>query len=139
MTDAADRLDKGRKAEPAGVEDEAIRAQAEALHRLDLVVGALKSDDAGLPSSGGSGGSGGDAGAPDDSVPPLAQLKVLRTMQKEVNDRTAAFQKDHPDPAKYGDKEKGEVQGIRKEQQDVIDLLEEFRHPSEPGGDGDKK
>ena len=137
MTDAADRLDKGRKAEPAGVEDGAVRAQAEALRRLDLVVGALKSDDAALGSGGG--GGGGDAGGQDDSVPPLAQLKVLRTMQKEVNDRTAAFQKDHADPAKFGDKEKGELQDIRKEQQDVIDLLEEFRHPSAPDGEGEKK
>jgi len=140
MTDAADRLDKGRKAEPAGVEDGAVRAQAEALHRLDLVVGALKSDDAALGAGGGGGGGGGgDAGAADDSVPPLAQLKVLRTMQKEVNDRTAAFQKDHPDAAKFGDKEKSELQDIRKEQQDAIDLLEEFRHPSAPDGEGDKK
>ncbi len=142
MTDAANRLDEGRKAEPPGVADGAVRAQAEALHRLDLIVGALKSDDAGLPSgggSGGSGGSGGDAGGQDDSVPPLAQLKVLRTMQKEVNDRTAAFQKDHADPTKLGDKEKADMQDIRKEQQDVIDLLEEFRHPSAPDGEGDKK
>ena len=107
-------------------------------------MGALKSDDAGLRSSGGGPGRrigrvGGDAGGQDDSVPPLAQLKVLRTMQKEVNDRTAAFQKDHPDATKFGDKEKAEMQDIRKEQQDVIDLLEEFRHPSEPGGEGDKK
>jgi hypothetical protein len=47
--------------------------------------------------------------------------------------------KDHPDPAKYGDKEKGELQEIRKEQLDVMDLLEEFRHPPEAGGAGEKK
>ena len=144
MTDAADRLDRGREAKPAAVEDEAMRAQQEASHRLALVVDALKSDDAGLRPSGGGGGDGGGGagggGDQPDSVPPLAQLKLLRTMQKEVNDRTAAFQKDHPDPAKFGDKEKGELQDIRKEQQDVIDLLEEFRHPPEPGGgEGDKK
>jgi hypothetical protein len=115
------------------------------LHRLDLVLNALKSDDAGLPPSGGKGGKGGqgdqggDAGSQADSVPPVAQLKVLRTMQKEVNDRTAALQKDHPDPSKYGDKEKGELQDIRKEQQDVMDLLEAFRHPPEPSGEGAKK
>ena len=50
-------------------------------------------------------------------------------MQKEVNDRTAALQKDHADPTKYGDKEKAELEDIQKEQQDVIDLVEEFRHP----------
>ncbi|HBI45790.1 MAG TPA: hypothetical protein DDY78_23495, partial [Planctomycetales bacterium] len=140
MADAAARLDTGRKPDGAGVEDEVIRAQQEALHRLDLVLNALKSDDAGLTRPGGKsgqGGQGGDAGGQADSVPPVAQLKVLRTMQKEVNDRTAALQKDHPDPSKYGDKEKGELQDVRKEQQDVMDLLEEFRHPPGPGGEQD--
>jgi hypothetical protein len=145
MADAAARLDTGRRPDGAGVEDEVMRAQQEALHRLDLVLNALKSDDAGLSrpggkgGQGGQGGQGGDAGGQADSVPPVAQLKVLRTMQKEVNDRTAALQKDHPDPSKYGDKEKGELQDIRKEQQDVMDLLEEFRHPPEPAAEGDKK
>jgi hypothetical protein len=143
MADAATRLDAGREPGGAGVGDEVVRAQQEALHRLDLVLNALKSDDAGLSRPGGKSGQGGqggaDAGGQADSVPPVAQLKVLRTMQKEVNDRTAALQKDHPDPSKYGDKEKGELQDIRKEQQDVMDLLEEFRHPPEAGGKEEKK
>ncbi len=148
MGDAATRLEADRKQAGAAVGDEVIRAQNEASHRLDLVLNALKSDDAGLPppggksgkgGQGGQGGQGGDAGAQADSVPPVAQLKVLRTMQKDVNDRTAALQKDHPNPSKYGDQEKGELQDIRKEQQDVMDLLEEFRHPPEGDGAGAKK
>jgi hypothetical protein len=144
MGDAATKLDEGRKADPAAVGNDAIRAQAEATHRLDLVVAALKSDDPALPQPGGQqggqpGGPAGDPATQPDSVPPLAQLKVLRALQKEVNDRTAGFQKDHPDPSKFGDKEKTELQDIRKEQQDVIDLLEDFRHPPEAGGEGDKK
>jgi hypothetical protein len=144
MAEAADRLDEGRKADPAAVGDDALRAQQEASHRLTLVLNALKSDDQALPSGGGkqggpSGGSGGAAGEQPDSVPPAAQLKVLRTMQKEINDRTAALQKDHPDPSKFGDIEKAELNEIRKEQQDVIDLLDEYRNPPPPGGEGDKK
>ena len=106
------------------------------MRRLDLVLSALKSPDAGLPPPGGKAGksgSSGDAGGQADSIPPTAQLKVLRTMQKQVNDRTAALQKDHPDPSKYGATEKSELQDIRKEQQDVIDLLEALatrRRPS---------
>ena len=141
MSEAAAKLDEGRKADPSAVGEEALSAQKEAAHRLDLVVNALKSEDPALPPQGGQQGGqpGGPAGAQPDSVPPLAQLKVLRALQKEVNDRTAAFQKDHPDPAKFGDKEKAELQDIRKGQQDVIDLLEDFRRPPEAGGEGDKK
>ncbi len=145
MTDAGARLDEGLKAKPAEVGDAALQAQRQASHRLGLVLDALKSQDAALPPPGGgqAGGPGGqNGGDPDtqpDSVPPVAQLKLLRAMQKEVNDRTAAFEKAHPDPAKYGDKEKAELEDIHKEQQDVVDLVEEFRHPSPPKKDGDKK
>ena len=115
MTDAGNRLDEGMKAKPASIGDAALQAQQDASHRLALVLDALKSEDQALPQAGGgqSGGPAGAAGDPatqPDSVPPVAQLKLLRAMQKEVNDRTAAFQKDHPDPAKYGDKEKAELE-----------------------------
>jgi hypothetical protein len=60
-------------------------------------------------------------------------------MQKEVKDRTEAFRKDHLDPTKYGDKEKAELKDLSRAQQDVYDLLEEFRNPPAAGGGKDKK
>ena len=145
MTEAGNRLDDGLKAKPAEVSEAALQAQRQASRRLGLVLDALKSQEAALPPPGGQqgGGPGGqNGGDPDtqpDSVPPVAQLKLLRAMQKEVNERTAAFEKDHPDPAKYGDKEKAALDDIHKDQQDVIDLVEEFRHPTAPKKDGGKK
>lgn len=144
MADAGNRLEEGMRAKPASVGDAALQAQKDASHRLALVLDALKSEDQALPQPGGgqAGGPAGPNGDPaeqPDSVPPVAQLKVLRAMQKEVADRTAAFQKDHPDPAKYGDKEKAELDDIHREQQDVVDLVEEFRHPAPPKNDDEKK
>ncbi|HVS34129.1 MAG TPA: hypothetical protein VMS17_01025 [Gemmataceae bacterium] len=143
MTEAGKLLDEGRQAKPAQVGETAIQAQREALHRLSLALDALKSEDQALPKGGGGQGGGAAQGGVDadtlpDSVPPLAQLKALRAMQKEVNDRTAAFEKANPDPTKYGDKEKAELETIQKEQQDVIDLVEAFRRPAPPKPDGDK-
>jgi hypothetical protein len=139
MTDASAKLEEGGKAETAAVDDEVVRLQKDATHRLALVIDALKSDNAGLPPPGGKQGSGSGDGGGDggggqaDQVPPTAQLKVLRAMQQEVKDHTEAFVKAHADLTKLNDKEKAELQSIRKEQQDVADLLEEFRHPPEPG------
>jgi hypothetical protein len=150
MTEASRLFKEGDKADqPPVVDEEAIRRQQEAVHRLALVIDALKNDESALPppagKPGGPGGQGpgGDGDPPPsqaDSIPPTAQLKVLRAMQKEVKERTEAFAKTHPDLTKLADKEKAELQHIRKAQQDIYDLLEEFRRPSEPaGGEGDKK
>jgi hypothetical protein len=79
---------------------------------------------------------GGGAGAGNGSeIPPLAQLKLLRQMQADVNKRTEDFRKAHPDPAKLNEKEKVELQDIRKSQQEVAELLEELIEPDDGGGD----
>ena len=106
------------------------RLQAEALRRLDQLLSSLKdAQDEPRPLSragdrgddDGDGGGGGGGG--DDSLPPLAQLKLLRAMQNEVNARTKAFLEAHPDPAKLGPKQQAEIQDIRREQKEVGDLL----------------
>jgi hypothetical protein len=76
-----------------------------------------------------------------DGLPPVAQLKLLRALQLEVNQKTDAFQKQHPDLGKLNAKEKAELQAIRKDQQEIADLLEELTRPAdEPGAaEGDKK
>ena len=69
------------------------------------------------------------------------KLKLLRSLQKEVNDRTKAFMERHPDPKKLGPKEKAELQEIRREQKEVADLLEQLTRPAgeEPMPDEDEK
>ena len=39
-------------------------------------------------------------GRPGDGIPPLAQLKLLRDLQKDINQRTETFKNQHPDPKK---------------------------------------
>ena len=90
---------------------------------------------------GGGGGSEGGGGAEGDGLPPLGQLKLLRAMQMEVNERTDAFSKKNPDLGKLDDKQKSELQIIRRDQKEVADLLDELMRPAgEPADDeGDKK
>jgi hypothetical protein len=59
-------------------------------------------------------------------------------LQADLNKRTEEFGKQHPDPAKLTDKEKAELQTLRRDQQEVAELIEEFAQPGankpEPGG-----
>jgi hypothetical protein len=72
--------------------------------------------------------------SPGDSIPPVAQLKLLRDMQVDVKKRTEAFARQHPDLNRLGDKDRAELQSIRREQQDLRELLDEYQRPAGEGG-----
>jgi hypothetical protein len=73
-------------------------------------------------------------GAAGDGIPPLAQLKLLRELQAEVNERTDAFAKAHADVTKLTPAEQAELDAIRTAQADLAALLEELtpEPPAEP-------
>jgi hypothetical protein len=68
-------------------------------------------------------------------------MKLLRDMQKDINERTDAFKRQHPDTKKLEEKDRAELQAIRKDQQDVAELIDELTRPAgEPGAaEGEKK
>ncbi len=146
MNLAADRLDEVRTQLPApeALPDvEAERLHNEALRRLDQVLDALKSDEGSGPrlakqnEGGQEGGDEGGGGGGDDGLPATGELKLLRKLQKEINDRTEAFVKEHPDLTRLDDKDKAALQELRRDQQDVAELLEAMRNPDEkPAADG---
>src|SRR5262249_59143941 len=91
---------------------------------------------AGRGGSGGGGRGGGQAGgggggrrAEGDNIPPVAQLKLLRSMQEEINKRTEEFPRQHPDVKKLDDKSKAEPKGLRRDQHEVAAMLEEVTRP----------
>jgi DNA repair exonuclease SbcCD ATPase subunit len=63
-------------------------------------------------------------GKPEDSLPPLAQLKALRALQADVGERTAAFDKAHPDRSKLTPDELAELEFLKRAQIDVAELVE---------------
>ncbi len=136
-----EQLEDGKAETKAG--PEAARLQKEALDRLTGVLQTLKEEqnaplaarnNEGGGGNGGEDGGGGGAGNGSE-IPPLAQLKLLRQMQAEVNKRTDDFRKEHPDQTKLNEKEKVELQDIRKSQQEVAELLDELIEPADGGGD----
>jgi hypothetical protein len=131
--------------EQLAADDRAAKLQKDALRRLDQLLDALKSEK-GLgraqSQQGGGGGGGGQGGGqrgnPDD-IPDIAQLKVLRSLQQEINERTETFGKQHPNPAKLSDGEKRELDSLSKEQKELSELLDEVTKPSDSEQDDESR
>lgn len=126
------------------------RLQQLAQRRLSQIVDALKEaaekmDQAKGGGGGGQGGEGGEGagtgGPPSDGIPPLAQLKLLRDLQKDINERTETFKKQHLELKKLPKKDQAVLESIRKDQQDVAELIDELNRPAGEagGGEGEKK
>ncbi len=148
MTQAGERMSTVAKeaVEPKDLPDaETARLQQLAQRRLTQVVDALKEAAEKMEQAKGGGGDGeGDEDAarpPGDGIPPLAQLKLLRDLQKDINHRTETFRKEHPDVKNLPEKNRAELESIRKDQQDVAELIDELNRLADEAGDGegDKK
>ena len=68
---------------------------------------------------------GGNPNGNGDAVSPLAQLKTLRALQADLNERTAEFAKLHPDKDKFTDDEKDELKELEDAQREITSLFEE--------------
>jgi hypothetical protein len=143
MEQAGDRLTERYKRSKDKPEDtkpdeETVKLQQEAVRRLDQLLEAIKQEPgvpqrAMGPGDEPNGPSGNQPGG--DIIPPLAQLKLLRAMQVEINKKTEDFARQHPDPKQLTEKDKAELQAIRRDQQEVADLLDELTQGDEPEGE----
>ena len=155
LTDSANAIDQAREkiktrcddadlnaafdAELEAINDRKVmRPMAFALKRLEQLADALKPDDPKKPPAkkdgtppppkkdGNPPQPNPNGGGEQDVVPPLAQLKVLRTLQAELNERTAQFAKDHPDPDKLTEAEKEELKELEQAQREIAELFEKM-------------
>jgi hypothetical protein len=69
----------------------------------------------------------------------LAELKLIRAMQKDVKDRADVFRKKHPELDKLTNQDKLELKSIIRDQKDVADLVDEFRRAADEAGDPKEK
>lgn len=139
----ADALDAAGQAFDEQVEkvadDRTRRPLRTALRRIDHVLNSLKDDpkqQGGNKENNGQGGGdmppGGEGGGGQEQqqtggVPQLAQLKALRAIQAELNDRTREFAKTHPDAAKLSDADREELDELEQSQREVADLFEKIK------------
>lgn len=109
-------------------QDGILRKQKLALRRLDQLIESLEPDKEMLkrprqqpmPGGGDMGGGGGGG----DNIPPLAQLKALRSLQADLLERTTAFDKQHPDRTMLSEEELMELEELQKAQLEVGELLD---------------
>jgi hypothetical protein len=125
----------GKPESEAGIE--AGRCQREALHGLDQLLDALKEAETGLPrlARRENGEPGEDRGSAGDAIPPIAELKLLRQMQAEVNRKTEEFRQQHPDLNMLDDQARATLQDLHRRQQEIAELLEEMTQLAEPRED----
>jgi len=73
-----------------------------------------------------------EGGMKPGGIPPLAQLKALRAIQVEVNERTASLAKLQPDKSKLNDADREELDELERTQRDVAELLEKLAPAFQP-------
>lgn len=141
MTDASAAIDEakanGLAKENIDDDRKAIRAaQDQAARQIALLIEVIQTPkdefaDAGPQPTPGESGKGGknttkDDKPEDDDVPAIAQLKVLRQMQADLNERTATFDRLHPDPAKWTAAQKAAIDKLRRTQVELAELFVEI-------------
>ncbi len=132
------------------VNDENSRAQdveklqARAGQRLQRLLDSLKNDPPEVakndgqkkePEEKGDGDEGGPRMRPGDGVPPVAQLKVLRGEQLEINERTKEFARANPDANKLTEAQRRELAEMEAEQGRLHRLLEEMTAAADKKGE----
>ena len=148
LTDAADAIDIARarinkrcdeidlgaefdaKAE-AEFASAVMRPMMLAVRRLELLAEALKPDEPKTPGNKGSttplpAQPPKPPGGARDLVPPLAQLKALRALQADLNERTTAFAAEHPNADKLTPAEQAELKELERAQREISELFTEL-------------
>jgi len=117
------------------------RAEQDALRRLDMLLEALKPEEPTAESDGG-GGQGNQQGPPPGAgIQSLAELKLLKLLQHEVNLRTEKLQQAVAPDGKPDDQQRRQFQSLADQQGRLADLLLQLLRPvqqkpeDEPAGE----
>lgn len=126
----------------AAADDRSRRPLKTAIRRLNHILDSLAEDPKKdqpppKPMDQPGGGGGGDmppmgqGGPPPNGVPPLAQLKALRSIQAELNTRTRDFEAAHPDKSKLADADREELEELERSQREVAELFDKLKEEFE--------
>jgi hypothetical protein len=134
MDDAAIRL-QGLK-----TDEETQRAVRSASHRFQQLIESLRSDSDKNGQAGGGGGGGGGGGAAggggnSDGIPPTAQLKMLKTLQKEINEKTEALDELKRRKKELSSAQSKEAEKLAEDQGALADLVRDMTRPKRDDGE----
>ncbi len=118
-------------------DDETQTAEQAAADRFAQLLDALKKDPNAESQQGGQEAEGGQEGqggqGQRDSIPPVAQLKMLRALQIEVNERTAALDELRATAQKLSPSQTDELRSLGEDQGALADLVRDLARPTEEG------
>ncbi|MCI0640135.1 MAG: hypothetical protein L0Y72_00555 [Gemmataceae bacterium] len=122
--------------------NEVQKLQSQAAQRLQRLLDALKNDPNEVAQNGGQkkddGGGGQQEGPktrPGDGIPPMAQLKALRSEQVEVNERTKEFAQQNPDVNNLTEAQRREASELEVEQRRIHELFQQMLQQKENKGE----
>jgi hypothetical protein len=119
-------------------DDRCRRPLKTAIRRLDHILEALKEDAKKEQSPAEKPTPAPPEGQPmpmpmgDQKTPPTAQIKALRALQVELNERTAAFAKAHPDRMKLSEADREELDELERSQREVAELFQKLASALKP-------
>ncbi|HMF36788.1 MAG TPA: DUF4175 domain-containing protein, partial [Isosphaeraceae bacterium] len=117
-------------------DDETQKAVRSASHRFEQLIDSLKDDDAKQAGQGGGGGGGGGGGAGGgDGIPATAQLKMLKTLQQEINERTESFDELRRRNQKLTPEQTSDAERLANDQGALADLVRDLTKPKRDDGE----
>jgi hypothetical protein len=112
------------------------QAAKAASERFKQLLDALKADAAGGQGGQGGGGGGGGGGGPNpDGVPATAQLKMLKALQQEINEKTEALEETKRRKGTLAPEQAGELERLAEEQGVLADLVRDMTRPKRDDGE----
>jgi hypothetical protein len=131
-----------RRLEDIKTDEETQQAARAAAERFKQVLDSLKADRGrnggqggqGGGQGGGGGGQGGGNGN-DDGIPPTAQLKLLKALQQEINDRTEALDEIRRRHKELTPEQAAELKKLAEDQGTLADLVRDMTRPKRDDGE----
>jgi len=138
---AAEKMDAAAKRlQEIKTDEETEKAARAAAARFEQLIDSLKADRAagqrGQPGGGQGGGGGGQGGGGnDDGIPPAAQLKLLKALQQEINDRTEALDEIRRRHKELTPEQDTELKKLAEDQGTLADLVRDMTRPRRDDGE----
>lgn len=121
--------------------DDTQREEQDALRRFEQLLAALEPDEpeeGGEGQQGDEGGQGGGQAKPTgDGIPPIAQLKVLKLMQQDLNLRTDELRSDYQEQGDWTPALQERLTELSEEQGILADLARGFSQPEDSAPEDD--
>ncbi len=118
----------------------AMTAEQNALRRFEQLLSTLASDQdkpGGKKKPGGQAGQGGGQQGQQDGIPEIAQLKMLKLMQEEINMRTSDLQERYGKQTELTDIQQREFDNVSQQQGELADLMFNLSKPTKAAPEDD--